>query len=279
MRTPWKEFEDARLCGGILPGRKKHKHFNWLTLCYLGEVASRLIVQLSHNEGVFLFSGIVEEVGKIISAADDAGGRRLRIGARIVTGDLKLGDSIACNGVCLTACDFAADWFAVEATHETLRRSKLGTLKTGDSLNLERALKVSDRLGGHIVSGHVDAVGRVASIKEEGFSRVIEFQVTSELEPFFVEKGSVTIDGVSLTVASLKSAERHGGEAKFSFSVALIPHTLEITTLGNLKAGEPVNVEADLIGKYVARLVSQGYAQNINKGGLSFSFLAEHGYT
>jgi riboflavin synthase len=235
-----------------------------------------------------LFSGIVEEVGKIIAATDDSGGRRLKIAARTVLSDLKLGDSISCNGVCLTACDFGKDWFAVEATHETLRRTKLGALKTGDSLNLERALKVSDRLGGHLVSGHVDAVAKVTSIKKEGFSSVIEFSVPSELEPFFVEKGSVTIDGVSLTVASLRSAGKAGAfisdgsashESNFSFTVALIPHTLEITTLGELRVSDKVNIEADLIGKYVARLVSQGYAQNINKGGLSLSFLQEHGYT
>lgn len=229
-----------------------------------------------------MFSGIVEEVGKIVSATDDAGGRRLRIAASVVTSDLRMGDSISCSGTCLTACEFGSNWFAAEATHETLRRTKLGSLKAGDGLNLERALKVSDRLGGHIVSGHVDAVGRVAAIRHEGFSRVIEFVITAELEPFFVEKGSVTIDGVSLTVSTLRSsagAASSTGERKFNFSVALIPHTLNATTLQKLVVGDPVNVEADLIGKYVARLVFQGYAQNLNKGGLSLSFLQEHGYT
>lgn len=228
-----------------------------------------------------MFSGIVEEIGKITSVTDDSGGRRLRITAPLVTSDLKIGDSISCSGCCLTACEFGKDWFTVDATHETLRRTKLGTLKTGDSLNLERALKVSDRLGGHLVSGHVDAVGRVSSIKQEGFSSVIEFSASAELELFFVEKGSVTIDGVSLTVASLHSSSAGTATAgsTFDFSVALIPHTLQVTTIGKLRVGDVVNVEADLIGKYVARLVSQGYAQNINKGGLSLSFLQEHGYT
>lgn len=224
-----------------------------------------------------MFSGIVEEVGKITSLTDNSGGRRLRVAASTVTTDLKLGDSISCSGACLTVTEFGKDWFAVEATFETLRCTKLGSLKQGDSLNLERALRVSDRLGGHIVSGHVDAVGKVVASQMEGFSRIIEFGVTAELFPFFVEKGSVTIDGVSLTVAYL--TDPPSASSDFVFAVALIPHTLDVTTLNALKVGDSVNVEADLIGKYVAKLVSAGYAQNINKGGLSLSVLAEHGYT
>jgi riboflavin synthase len=224
-----------------------------------------------------MFSGIVEEVGKISSITDSSGGRRLRVAASTVTGDVKLGDSISCSGICLTVTEFGKDWFTVEAVHETLRRTKLGKLKQGDGLNLERALRVSDRLGGHIVSGHVDAVAKVAAIRTEGFGRVIEFAVTAELDPFFVEKGSVTIDGVSLTVAYL--APFAGAAQEFVFAVALIPHTLEVTTLGDLKVGDVVNIEADLIGKYVAKLVASGYAQNLNKGGLSLQVLQEHGYS
>lgn len=225
-----------------------------------------------------MFSGIVEEVGKIVVATDGSGGRTLKIAARTVLGDVKLGDSISCSGCCLTVTGFGSDWFTVEATFETLRRTKLGLLKVGDHLNLERALRVSDRLGGHIVSGHVDAVAKISGVKTEGFSKVWEFSVTSELAPFFVEKGSVTVDGVSLTVASIQSAKT-GAQSDFVFTVALIPHTMEITTLGELKVGQQVNIEADLIGKYVARLVGAGWAENINKGGLSLSFLQEHGYT
>jgi riboflavin synthase len=224
-----------------------------------------------------MFSGIVEEVGKIGSIADSSGGRRLRVAATTVTEDVKLGDSISCSGICLTVTEFGKDWFTVEAVHETLRRTKLGKLKQGDGLNLERALRVSDRLGGHIVSGHVDAVAKVHAIRAEGFGRVIEFAVTAELDPFFVEKGSVTIDGVSLTVAFVEPLT--GGSKEFVFAVALIPHTLEVTTLGDLKVGDVVNIEADLIGKYVAKLVAAGYAQNINKGGLSLQVLQEHGYS
>lgn len=226
-----------------------------------------------------MFSGIVEEIGVITSATDGSGGRRLTIAAKLVTSDVKLGDSISCSGACLTVCEFNKESFAVEATFETLRRTKLGAFKTGSKVNLERALRVSDRLGGHIVSGHVDGLGAVSGMSMEGFSKVIEFSLSAELAPFFVEKGSVTIDGVSLTVSALSGASKGSGQNRFTFSVALIPHTLSVTTLGELKVGDPVNVEADLIGKYVARLVGQGYAENINKGGLTLQVLSEQGYT
>lgn len=226
-----------------------------------------------------MFSGIVEEIGVVTAATDGSGGRRLTIGAKIVTGDVKLGDSISCSGACLTVCEFNRESFAVEATFETLRCTKLGAFSVGSKVNLERALRVSDRLGGHIVSGHVDSLGAVSGIKMEGFSKVIEFSVSAELEPFFVEKGSVTVDGVSLTVSALGRAKKTSGQERFNFSVALIPHTLSVTTLGELKVGEPVNVEADLVGKYIARLVGAGYAEKINKGGLTLQVLAEQGYT
>jgi riboflavin synthase len=225
--------------------------------------------------GNTVFSGIVEEIGRIVAATDETGGRKLKIGATAVLSDVRIGDSISCSGCCLTVTDFAADWFTVEATFETLRRTKLGQLRVGDGVNLERALRVSDRLGGHIVSGHVDGIATVTAIKNEGFSRVVEFALAKDCEPYFVEKGSVTVDGVSLTVAGLSNA----GAGEFRFSVALIPHTMQITTLGNLRVGEKVNIEADIIGKYIVRLVAQGYAQNINKGGLSLELLQQHGYT
>jgi riboflavin synthase len=223
-----------------------------------------------------LFSGIVEEVGSVSAVTDTADGRRLKISAKAVLTDVKLGDSISVSGCCLTVTEFSKDWFTVEATHETLRRTKLGALKAGSRANLERALRVSDRLGGHIVSGHVDGLGSVTAIKQEGFSKVIEFAVDGQLNPFFVEKGSVTVDGVSLTVASLKSGS---AKEQLKFSVALIPHTMSVTTLGDLKVADAVNIEADLIGKYVARLVLPAYGNIINKEGVSLPFLTEHGYT
>lgn len=222
-----------------------------------------------------MFSGIVEEVGQIIAINDSADGRRLKIAAKTVLSDVRLGDSISCSGCCLTVTQFTIDSFSVDATAETLRKTKLGSLKNGDKLNLERALRFSDRLGGHIVSGHVDRLAKVSSIKDEGFSKIFEFTVSAELAPFFVEKGSVTIDGISLTVASLGAVK---GDA-FTFTIAAIPHTLQVTTLGTLKAGDDVNIEGDIIGKYVARWMESTRGQIINKEGLSMSFLAEHGYT
>jgi riboflavin synthase len=220
-----------------------------------------------------LFSGIVEEVGKIISTSDNADGRTLRIGCRQVISDAKLGDSISVSGCCLTVTKFESTWFEAECTHQTLRMTKLGDLKKGDSVNLERALRLSDRLGGHLVTGHIDGIGRVHSIKTEGFSKVITFDFDDKMAHLFVEKGSVGIDGVSLTVASL------GSGPTLQFSVALIPHTMDVTTLGGLKVGDPVNVEADLVAKYVARWLEPSIAKNLKNAGLSLSFLSEHGYT
>lgn len=222
-----------------------------------------------------MFSGIVEEIGRISAISDSDDGRRMKIAAKTVLSDVKLGDSISVSGCCLTVTQFTADSFSVDATTETLRRTKLGTLKNGDKVNLERALRFSDRLGGHLVSGHVDALARVSSIKDEGFSRIFEFAVAADLAPFFVEKGSVTIDGISLTVASLKPVSG----STFAFTIAAIPHTLEVTTLNDLKAGDAINIEADIIGKYVARWMDSTRGQIVNKEGLTTGFLAEHGYT
>lgn len=223
-----------------------------------------------------MFSGIVEEIGKVLSTSDSGGGCRLKIGALVVCQDLKLGDSVAVNGACMTVCQFDKSWFVFEATHESLRRTDLGNLKIGDPVNLERALRFSDRLGGHLVSGHVDALARVQSIREEGFSRIIEFGLDRKLAPYFVEKGSVTVDGVSLTVAFVKDEPNKAG---FVFAVALIPHTLSVTTMGQLKIGDLVNIEADLVGKYVARWMEQALPGNLNKNRLTEAFLSEHGYT
>lgn len=222
-----------------------------------------------------MFSGIVEEVGRILGTSDSSDGRRMKIGAREILSDVKLGDSISVSGVCLTVTQFTKDSFSVDASFETLRRSKLGSLKNGDKVNLERALKFSDRLGGHIVSGHVDALAKVSAIKKEGFSWVMEFSAPRSLEQFFIEKGSVAIDGISLTIAYLQPSVAD----EFTFAIAAIPHTLDVTTLATLAPGDDVNIEADLIGKYVARWMQSVNPQNINKEGLSQAFLAEHGYT
>lgn len=222
-----------------------------------------------------MFTGIVEEMGKVASVSDTAEGRRLRLRATTVLDGVKLGDSIAVNGTCLTVVSSGTDWFDVEATFQTLRNTQLGFLKPGDRVNLERALRLSDRLGGHLVSGHVDGLGRITALKNEGFSRLITFAADNKLARYFVEKGSVAIDGISLTVASVSNS---GGEM-FEFCVALIPHTMEATTANDWKVGDSVNLEADLIAKYVARWAEPALAVNVNKAGLSMGFLSEHGYT
>ncbi|MDQ5965891.1 MAG: riboflavin synthase [Cyanobacteriota bacterium erpe_2018_sw_39hr_WHONDRS-SW48-000098_B_bin.30] len=220
-----------------------------------------------------MFSGIVEEVGEVLSVQDTADGRRLRISARNILSDGALGESISVLGTCLTVVDFKYDkngkaednWFDVEAVNETLRRTKCGDLVKGSKVNLEKALKVSDRLGGHIVTGHIDTVGEVFSIVEDGFSWEITFVMDKSYAPFFVEKGSVAIDGVSLTVAlcqekNVSESDKQLYGDRFWFKVALIPHTLSVTTLGALKAGSKVNIETDVIARYVVRLAQFGIA-------------------
>ncbi len=205
-----------------------------------------------------MFSGIVEEVGEVLEVQDTADGRWLKIGAKEILADAALGESISCSGCCLTVVDFGSDWFAVEAVIETLRRTKIGDLKVGSKINLEKALRVSDRLGGHIVTGHIDTVGKIASIVEEGFSYVVEVNLDSRWAPFFVEKGSVAMDGVSLTVADCGEIPEKA-EDEFWFRVALIPHTWNVTTLGQLKVGSSVNIETDIIARYVARLTNTNH--------------------
>lgn len=198
-----------------------------------------------------MFSGIVEEIGTVLEIVENSDGARLKIGAQAILGDAQIGESISCSGCCLTVVDFGADWFSVEAVQETLRRTNIGKLKVSSRINLEKALKVSDRLGGHIVTGHIDTVATVGKIEVEGFSHVVTFELESRWAPFFVEKGSVAIDGVSLTVAD---CEANLAAPKFWFKVALIPHTWEVTTLGALAVGAQVNIETDIIARYVARL-------------------------
>lgn len=224
-----------------------------------------------------MFSGIIEETGKVLAVTDTSEGRRLRIAARLVTQDLKTGDSVSISGACHTVTENTKEWFQVESTLQTLRLTRLGSYQAGQAVNLERAMRLSDRLGGHLVSGHVDGVGVVESIILDGFSKLVTFSVGSSWAPWFVEKGSVAVDGVSLTVAKLQPAA--SPSAQFAFTVALIPKTMMVTTLGALALGALVNIEVDMVGKYVARWLEVASDEKGNKAGLSLSFLAEHGYT
>lgn len=202
-----------------------------------------------------MFTGLVEEVGKVLSLRRSSQDATLTIQAPKVCADLAVGDSVAVSGPCLTAIFVRGGTFGAEVSAETLRRTTLGRLAAGDPVNLERALRVGDRLGGHMVSGHVDAVGKVTEIRREGHSIRMTFQVPDELSPYIVEKGSIAIDGVSLTVA---------GVNQNTFWVALIPHTVAQTTLQLAKPGSAVNLEGDMLAKYVERLLqsrARGSAQ------------------
>ncbi len=194
-----------------------------------------------------MFTGLIVDLGVVLSIERDGDGATLCIDTTLA-GELGLGDSIAVNGVCLTATRLIAEGFEAQAIHETLERSTLGTLVPGDLVNLELALRADGRLGGHIVQGHVDGVGTIAELREEGFSRVVAVDADPELLPYVVQKGSIALDGVSLTVSAL----REGG-----FEVSLIPETLERTALGQAVVGQPVNLEADILAKHVRRLLQK----------------------
>ena len=194
-----------------------------------------------------MFTGIVEELGTVRSVAPNASGARLEIGARTVLADAEIGASIAVDGCCLTVVALGEGWWAADAVAETLRRTCLGVLRPGDRVNLERPVRLADRLGGHLVQGHVDAVGTVLAREPlpDGSARA-RIGAPAAVLRYVVEKGSVAVDGVSLTVTDVDAA---------GFGLALIPHTLAMTTLGTKVAGAPVNLEVDLIAKYVERLL------------------------
>jgi riboflavin synthase len=199
-----------------------------------------------------VFTGLVGDLGTVASVDRTADGARLSFESAL-TSELAEGDSVAVNGVCLTAIGLTTGSggarlrFGADVMAETLRRSSLGELHEGDRVNLELALRAADRLGGHIVQGHVDGLGVVAGIRDEGFARVLTIDAASELLRYAVEKGSIAVDGVSLTVARIDDA---------SFDVSLIPETLERTTLGEAAVGRQVNLEVDVLAKYIEKLVA-----------------------
>jgi len=192
-----------------------------------------------------MFTGLIAELGSVVAVERDDAGATLTIRAELAR-SLHEGDSVAVNGVCLTAREVRDRSFQAQAMLETLGRSSLGGLSQGEPVNLELPLRAADRLGGHVVQGHVDATGSVRAIRQEGFSRVLEIECDPRLERYLVEKGSVALDGVSLTVSSLSD----GG-----FAVSLIPETLDRTRLGALQEGAIVNIEVDVLAKHVERLL------------------------
>ncbi len=214
-----------------------------------------------------MFTGIIEEIGVLTNIRILTDSAELSIQAEKVLEETKLGDSIAVNGVCLTVIRLGFQEFTVDIMAETLAKTSLAQLKPGSKVNLERALQLSSRLGGHLVSGHVDGVGTIKRITVQGIASVYEISMPSSLSPFILPKGSIAIDGISLTVIQV---------SKDFFSVSLIPHTFTHTTLGMKKVGETVNLETDMIGKYVASLL--GNSKQQAKESLSLNFLAQHGF-
>ncbi|MGI5159618.1 riboflavin synthase [Microbispora sp. CA-102843] len=194
-----------------------------------------------------MFTGIVEELGEVVALEPRGDSARLTVRGAVVTADARHGDSIAVNGVCLTVADAEGDSFTADVMKETLDRSSLGVLSPGSRVNLERAVRADQRLGGHIVQGHVDGTGEVLSREPGEHWEVVRLSLPANLARYVVEKGSIAVDGVSLTVA---------GVTDDSFSVSLIPTTLELTTLGRKQPGEPVNLEVDVIAKYVEKLTA-----------------------
>jgi riboflavin synthase len=212
-----------------------------------------------------MFTGLVQDIGVLGSIRKEGGSVHLSIRTRLGK-NLQIGDSLAVNGVCLTISTQADDLVTVTAVPETLSKTSLGILREGAGVNLEPALRLGERLGGHIVQGHVDGVGTLARVEEKGLSRELSFEVKSDIVRYIAHKGSIAVDGVSLTVARL---DRSG------FSVAIIPHTLGATTLKDLRVGEPVNLEVDILAKYVERLLGKG---SDGPGSITEEWLREQGF-
>ena len=218
-----------------------------------------------------MFTGLVEELGKVKAVAHGTKSVRLTITSRKVISDVKIGDSIAVNGTCLTVVGYAENWFTADVMPETVESTAIASFQIGDTVNLERTLLVGDRFGGHIVSGHIDGVGTIIAKDTNDNAIVVKIKAGPEVMRYIVKKGSIAIDGISLTVVNYDSDW---------FSVSLIPHSAAMTTLGFKKTGDIVNLEADVIGKYVEKLLGihltspQGTTSNIG-----MNFLQQHGFT
>ena len=194
-----------------------------------------------------MFTGIVEEVGIVQLIDKLPQSARIAVKAKKTLRDSKIGDSIAVNGVCLTIINLTSDKFNADISAETLRLTNLGDLKVGSPVNLERSIRLVDRVNGHLVQGHIDEVGKIIDWKDEGDSSLMRVSISLKSMPYIIYKGSITIDGVSLTIANLLDD---------SFEISLIPHTKEVTTMGQKQVEDPVNIEVDLIGRYVERLLT-----------------------
>lgn len=218
-----------------------------------------------------MFTGLVEELGRVIGLKKGQNSARITLSAQKVLEGTMIGDSIAVNGVCLTAVEIGRDYFQADVMMETLGKSSLGDLKSGDRVNLERAVRLGDRLGGHMVSGHIDGVGTVGRQEKLDIALLTEIMAPAGVLKYMIPKGSIAIDGVSLTIVDVK---------KDRFTVSLIPHSAKMTTLGYKKSGDTVNLEGDMIGKYVERLMFfQENERQVKKSSISLEYLAEHGFS
>lgn len=215
-----------------------------------------------------MFTGLIEEIGRVQSVIKAAKSARIMIEAHTVTEGVRLGDSISTNGVCLTVTALSGNGFFVDVMAETMRRSNLYLLAEGDKVNLERALRLGDRLGGHMVSGHIDGMGTVVNYEQEDNAVWITIAAGQELLRFIVQKGSVAIDGISLTVAYVDDRV---------FKVSIIPHTKEVTALLQKRIGDVVNLECDMLGKYIEKLLLSREQAPVNSG-IDMNFLSENGF-
>jgi len=216
-----------------------------------------------------MFTGLVEELGTVQSVLKGTKSAKIVIRANKVLEDVKLGDSISTNGVCLTVTDFKENTFSVDVMAETMRRSNLKNLTAGSKVNLERALRLGDRLGGHLVSGHIDGTGIISSFDKEDNAVWVTIEPSPELLKYIIHKGSVSIDGISLTVAYVD---------KRVFKVSIIPHTKDVTTLLDKSIGDEVNLECDMIGKYIEKLLAFNGKADDTKGNIDIDFLKKHGF-
>lgn len=215
-----------------------------------------------------MFTGLIEEIGKVQSIVKSTKSAKITIKASRVLEEVKIGDSISTNGVCLTVTEFTTKSFVVDIMAETMRRSNLHLLSPGDEINLERALRLSDRLGGHLVSGHIDGMGAISNYENEDNAVWVTVSTDPEILKYIVQKGSIAIDGISLTVAYVDDS---------AFKVSIIPHTKEITTLLRKKIGDIVNLECDMVGKYIEKMLSFKEKAPVKKG-IDMNFLSEYGF-